>query len=595
MIQRIKLLNSSLINQIAAGEVVERPAAVVKELAENAIDAGATRIEVNLRDGGRTLIQVMDDGCGMNQADLSLCVERHATSKLNAGDLFNIHSFGFRGEALPSIGSVSRLTIVSKSRDEEMAWQLDVEGSVKGDLIPASHPGGTRVTVRDLFYATPARLKFLKSSGTELGHCADHLNRLAIAHPSVEFTLKDGTRTVFHYPLCKDLQERLKAVLGQTFIENAREVVAKRDGGELVGWTSLPTYNSSQSTGQYLFVNDRPVKDKVLGSAVRVAYQDFLPGNRYPSLALFLKVDPLEVDVNVHPAKTEVRFRDAQIVRGLLISALKQTLSEVSGETSTHLARDAVAVLRDNHSATGMTTRSYSAFPQGNSVPFQSRISGIGGGNLQAKAFVDEAVHLAVDPVLEEEYPLGTAKAQIHKTYILSQTKDSLVIVDQHAAHERLVYEKMKEQYSAKEIRGQTLLLPEIVTLTETDVEILKPYLPDLERLGMGIEIFGETSLVVRQIPALLSNTDIPALIRDLIADFKEFGNHYSLTEHLHEVLSTLACHNSVRAGRNLSLPEMNALLRQMEETPHSGQCNHGRPTYIELKKEDIEKLFNRR
>ena len=595
MIQRIKLLNSSLINQIAAGEVAERPAAVVKELAENAIDAGATRIEVNLRDGGRTLIQVMDDGCGMNQADLSLCVERHATSKLNTGDLFNIHSFGFRGEALPSIGSVSRLTIVSKSRDEDMAWQLDVEGSVKGDLIPASHPGGTRVTVRDLFYATPARLKFLKSSGTELGHCADHLNRLAIAHPSIEFTLKDGTRTVFHYPLCKDLQERLKAVLGQTFVENAREVIAKRDGVELVGWTSLPTYNSSQSTGQYLFVNDRPVKDKVLGAAVRVAYQDFLPGNRYPSLALFLRVDPLEVDVNVHPAKTEVRFRDAQIVRGLLISALKQTLNEVSGETSTHLARDAVAVLRDNHSPAGMTTRSYAAYPQSRPMPFQGRISGIGGGNLQAKAFVDEAVHLTTDPVLEEEYPLGVARAQIHKTYILSETKDSLVIVDQHAAHERLVYEKMKEQYSNKEIRGQTLLLPEMVTLIETDVEILKPYLEDLERLGMGIEIFGETSLVVRQIPALLSNTDISALIRDLIADFKELGNHYSLTEHLHEILSTLACHNSVRAGRNLSLPEMNALLRQMEETPHSGQCNHGRPTYIELKKEDIEKLFNRR
>lgn len=604
MQQRIKLLDPALINQIAAGEVIERPAAAVKELVENAIDAGATQIEVSLREGGRTLIQVVDNGCGMNQDDLSLCVERHATSKLNAGDLFNIHSFGFRGEALPSIGSVSRLSIISKPSTEEMAWQLDVEGSIKSELVPASYSNGTKVTIRDLFYATPARLKFLKTPATELGHCVDFLNRLAIAHPSIEFILKEGTRVIFHYPVCSTLQERLQAILGKEFVENARQVTAVRDQIEIKGWISLPTYNSSQAMNQYLFVNGRPIKDKVLGAAIRVAYQDFLPNNRHPYLALFLKVDPAEVDVNVHPAKAEVRFREAQIIRGLLISALKQTLGEVTKETSTHLASEAVAILRDRNTPIGIMKKTYpTALPENSSLLFQRQaFSSYKSNSYPAKTFVEDALNLATEllaheapEALEENtYPLGVAKAQLHRTYIIAEKNDGFVVVDQHAAHERLVYEQMKEQYQENKIRSQTLLLPEVINLTENDILLLTPYLEELERLGIGVEIFGEKSLVVRQIPALLGNTEVASLIRDLIADLKEIGTSFTLTERLHEILATLACHSSIRAGKALSLPEMNALLRQMENTPHSGQCNHGRPTYIELKKSDIEKLFGR-
>ncbi len=604
MQQRIKLLDPALINQIAAGEVIERPAAAVKELVENAIDAGSTQIEVSLRDGGRTLIQVIDNGFGMNPEDLALCIERHATSKLSTGDLFNIHSFGFRGEALPSIGSISRLTIISKPQNQDMAWQLGVEGGIKSDLVPTSYPNGTRVIIRDLFYATPARLKFLKSPTTELGHCTDYLNRLALAHPSIEFTLKEGNRVIFHYPSCATFPERLKVVLGNEFTENCRQVTAIRDHMEINGWISLPTYNSSQSTEQYLFVNDRPIKDKSLSAAIRVAYQDFLPSNRYPSLAVFLKIDPAEVDVNVHPAKAEVRFREAQVVRGLLISALKQTLNESTRETSTHLASEAVAILRGSNTQIGIEKRNYPSFSSTSSIPLQGRISSVYAGNsYQAKTFANEAINIASKafedeiPDLSEEnsYPLGLAKAQLHKTYIISEKSDSFVIVDQHAAHERLVYEKMKEQYQENTLRSQTLLLPEMVTLTENDINFLTPYLDELKRLGIGIEIFGTNSLVIRQIPALLSGIDVASMIRDLIADLKELGTSYSLTENLHEILSTLACHSSIRAGKTMSIPEMNALLRQMENTPHSGQCNHGRPTYIELKKEDIEKLFGRR
>jgi DNA mismatch repair protein MutL len=602
---RIKLLDPALINQIAAGEVIERPAAAVKELVENAIDAGSTQIEITLREGGRALIQVVDNGHGMNPEDLALCIERHATSKLSAGDLFNINSFGFRGEALPSLGSVSRMTIISKPQSQETAWQLEVEGSLKSELIPASHPSGTRVVVRDLFYATPARLKFLKSPTTELGHCADYLNRLAIAHPSVEFTLKEGNRIVFHYPASLTSEGRLQAILGKSFIENSRQVSAIRDHMAINGWISLPTYNSSQSTEQYFFVNDRPIKDKILSAAVRVAYQDFLPGNRYPSLALFIKIDPADVDVNVHPAKTEVRFRETQIVRGLLISALKQTLNESSQETSTHLAAEAVAILRDRNAPPSLIKRNYPSF---NQAPLQGRISSLqGSSNYPVTAFINDAVNIvnqsfevekseiASDTHEENTYPLGLAKAQIHKTYIIAEKSDSLVIVDQHAAHERLVYEKMKEQYQEKNVRSQTLLLPEIINLTENDINFITPYLQELESIGINAELFGINSLLIRQIPAILSGVDVASMIRDLIADLKELGTSYSFTEKLHEILSTLACHTSIRAGKNLSIPEMNALLRQMESTAHSGQCNHGRPTYIEFKKEDIEKLFNRR
>ncbi len=585
----IRFLDPTLINQIAAGEVIERPAAAVKELVENSIDAGAKRIDITLRDGGRTLIQVVDNGSGMSADNLKLCIERHATSKIPDGDLFNIHSFGFRGEALPSIGAVSRLSIVSRPDTEEMAWQLDIEGGVKSDLTPVSSHTGTRITVRDLFYATPARLKFLKSTTTELGHCADYLKRLALAHPSVEFSLKDADRTVFHYVSCSTLEKRLEQVLGKNFVQNAHPFLATREGVEISGWASLPTYNCSQSSEQYFFVNDRPIKDRVLGAAVRVAYQDFLASNRYPYLAIFLKVPGDEVDVNVHPAKTEVRFRDQQIVRGLLISSLKQALEQSSQQVSSHLASEAIAILRESASFGGISSRTYSPGPS-YAPPVQRSFA--------TSSYRPEVA--AYQPLQIEENDidvpmLGYAKAQIHTTYIIAEKPDSLVIVDQHAAHERLTYERMKQQYDQNEIKGQVLLLPEIVNVTESDIHLLQTHISEFETLGIEFEIFGTSAIVVRQIPALLRNIDIGQLIRDLIADIKEMGTNFTLKDKINEILSTIACHNSVRAGQVLSTQEMNALLRQMEETLHSGQCNHGRPTYIELKKEDIEKLFGRR
>ncbi len=594
----IRFLDPTLINQIAAGEVIERPAAAVKELVENSIDAGATRVEITLRDGGRTLIQVVDNGSGMATENLKLCVERHATSKIPDGDLFNIHSFGFRGEALPSIGAVSRLSIVSRPEAQEMAWQLDVEGGIKSELIPISSHAGTRITVRDLFYATPARLKFLKSASTELSHCADYLKRLALAHPSVEISLKDADRNVFHYIACQTIEERLQQVLGKNFIQNAHPFLATREGVEISGWTSLPTYNCSQSSEQYFFVNDRPIKDKVLGAAVRVAYQDFLPNNRYPYLAIFLKIPGDEVDVNVHPAKTEVRFRDHQIVRGLLISALKQALEQSSQQVSSHLAADAVAILKDRGSNSAFTTKAYIPSPafSPSYAPVQRSFVAPPPSSYSSEAIFYRPVEIEEVDVETNIIPmLGYAKAQIHTTYIIAEKPDSLVIVDQHAAHERLTYEKMKQQYEQNEIKGQALLLPEIVNINESDIYLLQNHLNDLATIAFEFEIFGANSVVVRQIPALLVGTDIAQLITDLIADIKEIGTNFTLKDKINEILSTMACHNSVRAGQQLSIQEMNALLRQMENTLHSGQCNHGRPTYIELKKDDIEKLFGRR
>jgi DNA mismatch repair protein MutL len=598
----IRFLDPTLINQIAAGEVIERPAAAVKELVENSIDAGATRIEITLRDGGRTLIQVVDNGSGMSAENLKLCIERHATSKIPDGNLFNIHSFGFRGEALPSIGAVSRLSIVSRPEAQEMGWQLDVEGGAKSEPTPISSHTGTRITVRDLFYATPARLKFLKSAATELGHCADYLKRLALAHPSIEISLKDGDRNVFHYTPCETTEKRLQQVLGATFTENAHPFLATREEVEISGWASLPTYNCSQSSEQYFYVNNRPIKDRVLSAATRVAYQDFLPSNRYPYLAIFLKVPGDEVDVNVHPAKTEVRFRDQQIVRGLLISALKQALEQSSQQVSSHLAAEAVAILRDRGSVSHINTKIYpsSSFSSSTSPVQRSFAPSSSFYRQETVAYAPVSFQQFVEPKLEEQNDtnipiLGYAKAQIHTTYIISEKPDSLVIVDQHAAHERLTYEKMKQQYEQNEVKGQTLLLPEVVNVAESDIHLLQTHLEEFGAIGIEFEIFGTNAIVIRQIPALLKNVDIGQLMTDLIADIKEMGVNFTLKDKINEILSTMACHNSVRAGQQLSIQEMNALLREMEGTLHSGQCNHGRPTYIELKKDDIEKLFGRR
>jgi DNA mismatch repair protein MutL len=601
----VRLLDPTLINQIAAGEVIERPASAIKELVENSIDAHSTSIDVIVREGGRTLISITDNGHGMNQQDLVMSVERHATSKIPDGDLFNIRSLGFRGEALPSIGAVSRLTVTSRTKDDDTAWRLAVEGGAKGELTPTAFGYGTRVEVRDLFYATPARLKFLKSPTTELSHIVDMLNRLAMAHPQIQFSLVDGDRQVFSYGLKTD---RLSHILGKDFMENACPVLIEREGLNIKGHISVPTYNRSNATAQYLFVNGRPVKDKLLSTAIRVAYQDYLAGNRYPVLALFLEIDPAEVDINVHPAKAEVRFRDAGLVRGVLISALKNALNEAAHRSSTTIASDAIVAFErpsspqstpnwggKQHSGRQPTSYSFPSSPR-LTFPSQHLKQGLAetiaayqaapdNDNIPAESLPDSLI----------DYPLGSAKAQIHSTYILAEANDGLVIVDQHAAHERLVYEEMKIQQAAKGIYKQALLIPEVIDLPDVILKVVLSRKEDLAKLGLIIEPFGLTAIMVREVPALIGHADWKQIINDIGDELIEMDRTLSLAEQLNEILGTMACHNSIRAGRQLSIDEMNALLRQMEATPYSGQCNHGRPTYVKLNLSDIEKLFGRR
>ena len=604
----IRRLPETLVNQIAAGEVVERPASALKELVENALDAGAENIDIQLRDGGRSLIGVTDDGCGMNAEELALAVERHATSKLPDDDLVHIKSLGFRGEALPSIGAVARLSITSRTVGADSAWTLNVEGGRVGDVQPAAHPQGTRIEVRDLFYATPARLKFLKTPRTELSHATEMINRLAMAHPGVGFTLSDGTRTVIRLrPAQGDLftqrLDRLGAIMGRDFADNALAVEAEREGIRLTGHIGLPTLNRGNAQQQFMFVNGRPVKDKLFFGAVRGAYRDFLAHDRYPYVALYLDVPPDQVDVNVHPAKTEVRFRDAGLVRGLIVSALKHALADAGHRASTTVSDAALG-------AANVVQDFGGSHPQFQSRPFSQR-----GGNYPGQGMADRAARfqaplqnfdmpptarsesvegaLAADEA--QDYPLGVARAQLHETYIVAQTADGIVIVDQHAAHERLVYERMKHALEAGGIKRQGLLLPEVVELDEPSAHRLIKRQDELAELGLIVEPFGEGAVVVRETPAMLGQTDVQTLVKDLADDLAEWGEMLALNEKLSDVAATMACHGSVRSGRRLNANEMNALLREMEATPHSGQCNHGRPTYVELKLHDIEKLFGRR
>lgn len=608
----VRLLDPTLINQIAAGEVIERPASAIKELVENSIDANSTSIDVVVREGGRTLISITDNGHGMNQQDLAMSVERHATSKIPDGDLFNIRSLGFRGEALPSIGAVSRLTVTSRTKDDDTAWRFSVEGGAKGELSPTSFGYGTRVEVRDLFYATPARLKFLKSPTTELSHIVDMMNRLAMAHPHIQFSLTDGDRQVLSYGFKTD---RLSHILGKDFTENACPVFIEREGLNIKGHISVPTYNRSNATAQYLFVNGRPVKDKLLSTAIRVAYQDYLAGNRYPVLALFLEIDPAEVDINVHPAKAEVRFRDAGLVRGVLISALKNALQEAAHRSSTTIASDAIVAFErpsppqsfptstwptsewkgKQHTGKQLANNAFSSSPR-LTFPSQHLKQGLAEtiASYQAAPDYDNIPANAMPDSLTD-YPLGSSRAQIHSTYILAETSDGLVIVDQHAAHERLIYEEMKNQQAAQGIHRQILLLPEVIDLPDESLKIILSRKDDLAKLGLIIESFGLTGILVREVPALLAHADWKQILKDIGAEFIDIDGSLSLEEQLNEILGTMACHNSIRAGRQLSINEMNALLRQMEATPYSGQCNHGRPTYVKLNRTDIEKLFGRR
>lgn len=603
MLPIIRLLDQTLINQIAAGEVIERPAAAIKELVENAIDAGAANITVTVREGGRSFIEVVDDGHGMTQEGLRLAVQRHATSKLPDEDLFNIHTFGFRGEALPSIASVSRTTITTRPKDADMGWCLSIEGGIEQNLMPKVASVGTTITVRDLFYATPARLKFLKTIGTELSHCVDLMNRIALSHPHVGITLKDDAKVIFSYASNQNFDQRVGVILKQTFLENSTQFSYEVPSMKARGRLSFPTYNRSQSTEQFFFVNNRPVRDKMLAALVRAAYQDFLPHNRHPVVVMFLDVHPEDVDVNVHPAKAEVRFRDAQGVRSVILGAMKETLMHISQKTSTHLAAEAVAMFEKPFTRESLNAQK--AYVQQQFSAPASRPN-YGGGQ---RTYVSSADKVAspfpqhdMQPVVTMptaapenlNYPLGMARAQIHATYILAEKQDSLVIIDQHAAHERLTYEKLKHDFASQTVKQQTLLIPEMVILLKQEIEILQQYHSLLIGLGFALEFFEPTTLVVRGVPAILNNISIPTLMQDLVDDLRVEGAAQSLQDHIMHILATVACHNSIRSGRTLQLHEMNALLRQMEATPHSGQCNHGRPAYVELKKTDLEKLFER-
>lgn len=616
----IRRLPDTLVNRIAAGEVVERPASAVKELVENALDAGARRIDIVLRDGGRSLIQVTDDGHGMSPDGLTLAIERHATSKLPDDDLIHIATLGFRGEALPSIGAVSRLAITSRAAGSDSAWRISVEGGAIQGPEPASLNGGTRVEVRDLFYATPARLKFLKAPRTEQAHAVEIVERLAMAHPHVAFTLSDGTRSSVNLTApARELIEdettsarlsRLGAIMGREFEDNALPIRAERGGYLLTGHAGLPTLHRRTNANQFLFVNGRPVRDRLLLGAVRGAYMDFLPSDRHPLLALFLEMPEDEVDVNVHPAKTEVRFRDAGLVRGLIVGALKHALAEAGHRASSSVGIATLGAFR----ADGAGSASQPSFggrgsrPGGSSAPHHPN-PGLSATHMQYQApdpSRSGGFEYSTGPAarVEQDYgpggtgdtsnPLGAARAQLHATYIVAQTDDGMVIVDQHAAHERLVYERMKADLERGGVKSQALLLPDVVELDEAAVARLVDRAGEFAKLGLVIDGFGPGAVIVREVPAMLGQVDAVGMIRDLADDLAEHDQALSLEARLAHVSATMACHGSVRAGRRLTGEEMNALLREMEATPHSGQCNHGRPTYVELKLSDIERLFGR-
>jgi DNA mismatch repair protein MutL len=599
----VRQLSEALVKRIAAGEVVERPASVVKELIENALDAGARRVEVLTDGGGRRLIRVSDDGEGMTRADLELAVERHATSKLDGDDLLAIATLGFRGEALPSIGAVGKLSITTRHESELHAWTLVIAGGAKSEPVPAALGEGTRVELRDLFYATPARLKFLKSDRSEAEAVREIVRRLAMSRPDVAFTLAGEERAPLTWaaalPGAPGRLARLGDVLGGDFRANAVEICAGREGLLVEGYAALPTYTRANALGQYLFVNHRPVRDKLLLGAVRAAYADYLRRDRHPIVALFVALDPREVDVNVHPAKTEVRFRDAGLVRSLLVGALREALGRDGRRAATTGGEATIAAFRPAPPRGGGWDwrRSPARPPQPN---FSTRGSAALGFVEAAQVAFDapsadaRAALAEASPELLDK-PLGAARAQVHETYIVAQTRDGLVVVDQHAAHERLVYERLKAAVEKQGIARQILLIPEVVELDETDVARLVARSGELARYGLVIEAFGPGAVAVRETPALLGEIDAGALVRDLADHIAEWDEALPLERRLMHVAATMACYGSVRAGRRLKPEEMNALLREMEATPNSGQCNHGRPTYVELKLTDIERLFGRR
>ena len=623
----IRKLPADVVNRIAAGEVVERPAAAVKELVENSLDAGARTVAISIEEGGLKRITIEDDGCGLSAEDLLIALERHATSKLvpdtdGRVDLLNIYTMGFRGEALPSIASVSRMRIVSRAAGEEAAEIFSEAGRLDGPR-PAAFTGrgetGTRIDVNDLFHATPARLKFMRGERAETMAVTDAVKRLAMANPEVAFSLESNGRSLFRYaaegPGDAGRLKRLGAIMGREFSENAVAVDATREGVRLSGFAGLPTLNRGNAQLQFLFVNGRPVKDRMLTGVVRAAYQDFLARDRHPMVALFVDLDPEGVDVNVHPAKTEVRFRDAGGVRGLMVSALRHALAAAGHRASTTVAGYTLGKVRAEPAPqagflwqapqTGGYVQRPAMPPQSNAprhVEEDAPEETFAPRGYVPEAGAPEAAPMArveagpmPAPGTLAEYPLGAARAQVHETYVIAQTADGIVIVDQHAAHERLVYEAMKRQMAEGGVRRQALLIPDIVELSEDEADRVTARAEELAALGLEIEPFGPGAVAVRATPALFGEMDAAGLIRDLADDFAEYEAGLTLSERFEEVMGNMACRSSIRAGRRLTGEEMNALLRQMEATPHSGQCNHGRPTYVELKLADIERLFGRR
>lgn len=601
--KEIRQLSDVAINRIAAGEVVERPASAIKELVENSLDAGATNIDIIYSNGGKKLLRVIDDGTGIPSESLNLAVSRHATSKIDGSDLLNINTFGFRGEALPSLGAVGYLKITSRSFGSEHAAEIIVRGGAIGETKPAALNIGTVVELHDLFYATPARLKFLRTDKSESKAIQDVIKRLAIAEPTVNFTLKDISnggdgRVIFKFmndigDTEKSIKSRLSQVLGSSFTENSISINAERDGVKLLGYAALPTYSRGAAVQQFFFVNGRPIKDKLLIGALRVAYSDLLARGRYPAAALFIECEPKRVDMNVHPAKAEVRFREPGTVRGLIISGLKHALAEVGHRTSSTVGFETLGSFQGEELSDNVNQRIYQASNNlGNQKNFQNLEESLPHYNVFDK--INNEISNTDNEVDLEDFPLGVARAHLHENYILAQTKDSMVLVDSHAAHERIVYERLKKQMAENNINSQTLLLPEIINLPENDASRLLEIANELRSLGLSIEPFGGGAIAVRETPAILGEINVENLIKDIVDELNCSNRSEILKFEIDAVLSRIACHGSVRSGRKLKVEEMNALLREMEVTPHSGQCNHGRPTYVELKLSDIERLFGR-
>ena len=606
--RRVRKLDEAAINRIAAGEVVERPASVVKELVENSIDAGATRILVGQSKGGKSLIRVVDDGCGISAEDLPLAVSRHATSKSDGSDLLNISTFGFRGEALPSMGAAGRLTVTSRDSGANGAFSIEVNGGEVSAVRPAALSAGTVVQLTDLFRTTPARLKFLRADTSEAKAIADAVRVLALAQPGIRFELQsvgqDGrSRSMLKFeasrkPGVEALLERLSIIVGNEFEDNAFSVEGERDGFRLSGICGLPTFSRGTLGQQYAFVNGRPVRDRLFFGAVKAAYSDFIPAGRFPVTALFIDCLPTEVDVNVHPSKAEVRFREAGIVRGLIVGALRAALAKEGHRSSTTISSHILGASRPSSSSPGRPWQS----------GYGSRSSQIGTSRVDAQS----ANHFgSIQPALgsmppqseepigetsrSQDYPLGAAKAQLHENYIVAQTAEGIVIVDQHAAHERLVYEELKSQYAAGRVESQLMLAPIVVDLGADERSIILEHADSLAAAGLSIEPFGPKGVAITAVPALLGGKlNGTSLVREIVESLSDSGRSQVLDDRINAILSRMSCHGSVRSGRHLTIEDMNALLRGMERTPGSGQCNHGRPTYVTLKLSAVERMFGR-